>query len=129
MKNEEIDTLIGKRLSKAKESYKIAEDIYKAHPTFSVNRYYYSLYYAVSALLLSEDIETKTHKGVISEFNRLMVRSGNFSKEEGRLLTKVFQWRTKGDYDDDEDYTVEDVETIRVPVKLLLNKICGILEK
>jgi hypothetical protein len=97
--------------------------MYQEHPTFSINRYYYALYYAISAVLLLTDAQTRTHKGVITEFNKQMVKPGIFSKEDGRLLTLVFQWRTKGDYDDNQEYTVEEVETIRQPVRTLLDKL------
>lgn len=35
----------------------------------SVNRAYYSVYYAISSLLYSKEIFTKTHSGAVSKFN------------------------------------------------------------
>ncbi len=123
MTNEEKENLLLIRLEKSEESYVIAEELFNDHPTFSINRYYYSLYYAISGVLLFTDSEAKTHKGIITEFNKRLVKPGHFSKEDGKLLTKVFQWRTKGDYDDSQEYDVDDVETIRVPVRKLLDKL------
>lgn len=123
MTNEEKENLLSIRLDKSEESYKIAEELFEEHPTFAINRYSYSLYYAISGVLLSTDSVIKTHKGVITAFNKELVKSGHFDKNDGRLLTKVFQWRTKGDYDDSQEYSTEDVETIRLPVRNLLDKL------
>lgn len=123
MKQEEKIRLLKIRFDKSKESYEIAEEMSESHPSFSINRYYYSLYYAVTGVLLFTEAEAKTHKGIIVEFNKQLVKTGIFSVEDGRLLTKVFQWRTKGDYDDNQEYSTEDVETIRKPVRELLDKL------
>lgn len=123
MNREEKSRLIRIRLAKAEESYQIAEEMYADHPAFSINRYYYALYYAISAVLVFTTSESKSHKGIITAFNKELVKPGYFNKDDGRLLMKVFQWRTKSDYDDSQEYTVEDVATIRLPVGKLLIKL------
>lgn len=128
MSEEENKALRDKWLRKSVESYQIAEEIKASHPTFSVNRYYYAVYYSLLAALTVHDVYPKSHKGAISEFSRLFVVNGDFSRADSKLITQIFQWRTKGDYDSDEEYTLEEVETIRNPIADLLGRIRGRIE-
>jgi uncharacterized protein (UPF0332 family) len=41
----------------------------------SVNRAYYSIYYAISSFLSLKEIFTKTHSGAISNFNNIFVKT------------------------------------------------------
>jgi len=128
MTEEEKNKLILARIAKAEESFDTGDEISAAHPTFAVNRYYYSLFYAVSALLLYYDTPVRTHKGVITEFNKQLVKTGTFTREEGKLFAKMFQWRNRGDYDDYTEFTVEDVESIRLPVREFIDKVKETIE-
>lgn len=123
MSDEEREVLRTKWLRKSAESFKVAEELRINHPTFSVNRYYYAVYYSLLAALTIHDNYPKSHKGAISEFSRLFVADGQFSREDSKLIAKTFQWRTKGDYDNDQEYSTEEVDTIRQPVADLLSKI------
>ena len=42
---------------------------------------YYACFYATSALLLTKDIASKTHKDVITELHKCFVLEGNFDKK------------------------------------------------
>lgn len=64
----------------------------------AINRAYYALFYAVSALLLEEDRKFIKHSGVRAAFNREFVKPGRFSKAEGELYNRLFRDRQKGDY-------------------------------
>ncbi len=64
-----------------------------------VNRLYYSVFYAVNALLVSEEIHAKSHTSTKSQFSLFFVKTGKFDKKYGRLLAKLYDWRQKGDYD------------------------------
>jgi uncharacterized protein (UPF0332 family) len=44
----------------------------------SVNRAYYSVFYAALALLVTADIEPNKHSGVLAKFDELFVRQGIF---------------------------------------------------
>ena len=70
----------------------------------SVNRVYYSCYYAVSALLLVKSIETVTHKGIRQMFGLHFVQTGLVSKEDGRFFSDLYDRRQTGDYDDFINY-------------------------
>jgi uncharacterized protein len=63
----------------------------------AVNRLYYSLFYAVNALLVLNGIQTKSHSSTKSQFSLHFVKTGIFDKKYGRLLAELFDWRQKGD--------------------------------
>lgn len=69
-----------------------------------VNRLYYSCFYAVVALLLKNNIETQTHDGARTQFGLRFVKSGKIDKKYGKLFSKIFDYRQKGDYGDLYDY-------------------------
>jgi len=75
----------------------------------SVNRIYYSCYYAVSALLLKKSIETNSHKGIRQMFGLHFVQEGLVAKEDGRFFSDLYDRRQTGDYD---DYVSYDEETV-----------------
>jgi uncharacterized protein (UPF0332 family) len=69
-----------------------------------INRLYYSCFYAVIAVLLKSNIETQTHDGARSQFSLHYVKAGKVDKKYGKLFTKLFDYRQKGDYGDLYDY-------------------------
>lgn len=62
------------------------------------NRLYYSIFHAVTALLLKDNIEVKTHKGRAQQFGKYYVLTGKFSKEDGRLYNNLQKMREEADY-------------------------------
>jgi uncharacterized protein (UPF0332 family) len=61
-------------------------------------RAYYAAFYAASALLLSQDIDTNKHGGVIALFHQHFVKTGKLDKEQGKSLNWLFEIRGVGDY-------------------------------
>ena len=64
----------------------------------AANRLYYSLFHAVSALLISDHHEVGTHRGAVNKFSLYYVKEGVFTKEEGRLYSRLQRLREDGDY-------------------------------
>ena len=65
-----------------------------------INRFYYSMFYAVLALLITRQLGTSKHKGAISLFDREFVRPGDFSKQMSIWLHSAFEQRLEADYAD-----------------------------
>ena len=86
----------------------------------SINRLYYSAYYAVMALLLNSDLKPTTHNGTKSNFSEFFIKKGVFPKELGKMHSQLFTWRQKGDYDDLFDFDKDKVLPYFEPVKRLL---------
>ena len=76
----------------------------------AVNRAYFAVYHAASACLLSEGLKPKTHGGVISEFGRVFIKTGEFEKELGQILNELEEERVMADYMADPEFLVEEVE-------------------
>lgn len=91
----------------------------------AVNRLYYSLFYAVNALLVVNEILTKSHSSTKSQFSLYFVKTGKFDKKYGRLLSELFDWRQKGDYENIFDYDDSSVQPLFKPV----NEMIKLIEK
>jgi uncharacterized protein (UPF0332 family) len=81
---------------------------------FAVNRAYYALFYAVSALLLEEGRRFKRHSGVRAAFNREIVKPGRLDRKHGELYNQLFRDRQEGDYVEfarfDAEYVKEQID-------------------
>ncbi|MFO7863772.1 MAG: HEPN domain-containing protein [Salinivirgaceae bacterium] len=89
----------------------------------SVNRLYYALFYAVNALLVLNEIPTKSHSATKSQFSMHFIKTGRLDKKHGRLLSQLFDWRQKGDYENVFDYDQKVVEPLFSPVIEMIEKI------
>ena len=82
---------------------------------------YYSCFYAIIALLLENNIKAKSHQGVKRQFGINFIVTDKIDKKYGRLYSKLFDWRTKGDYGDLFDFTEKDVTPLIEPVENFIN--------
>lgn len=110
------------RIQEAKDSLKVAEHclkegLYKD----SINRSYYTAFYAIKAVLALGTIDFKRHKDVVAYFNKEYVATGIFSRELGRKLGMLKQLREKSDYDDfyiaSKEQAQEQFETAKYTVE------------
>jgi uncharacterized protein (UPF0332 family) len=111
------DDLIKYRLFRSKDTFddaKILADKKKWNST--INRLYYSSYYAVMALLLDSDLNPTTHNGAKSNFTEHFIKTQKIAKEYGKIYSQLFTWRQKGDYDDMFDFSEEKVIPYFEPV-------------
>lgn len=84
---------------KAHESQKAARrDLAAGAYALAINRAYYALFYAVSALLLEEGHRFKKHGGVRAAFNQHLIKTGRLSRKHGDLYNELFDKRLEGDY-------------------------------
>ncbi len=89
----------------------------------AVNRLYYAVFYAVNALLVFNNIETKSHSATKSKFSLHFVKTGKFDKKYGKLLAELYDWRQKGDYENIFDYDSESVKPLFEPVSEMIKLI------
>jgi uncharacterized protein (UPF0332 family) len=78
----------------------------------AVNRIYYAIFYAVGALALNRGFSTASHAQLRGWFNREFVKAGIIDVAHGKLYGLAFDRRTKGDYDDQSVFEIEEVETL-----------------
>ncbi len=109
--------LIKYRLEKGNEALADALLLIEAERwNASINRLYYACFYTVSALLLKNGIEAKTHTGVKNQFNLHYIKLGIIQANHGRLYADLFDSRQKGDYGDLYDFDNESVSSFLKPV-------------
>ena len=122
--NASREDLIKYRLLRAKDTYEDAQILADRNKWNStMNRLYYSAYYAVMALLLSSDFKPSTHNGAKSNFTEHFIKTDRIPKEYGKIYSQLFTWRQKGDYDDLFDFDEEKVIPYFEPVKKLIDLI------
>jgi uncharacterized protein (UPF0332 family) len=86
-------------LQRAETNLNAAKDLLgKEYFDIAAARAYYAAFYAASALLLSVDIDTSKHSGVIALIHQHFIKTGKLDKEQGRNLNWLFEIRGVGDY-------------------------------
>ena len=130
MNREDRKEYVKYRLEKSIETLEVAELLIENKKWNSaVNRLYYSVYYSVSALLIDQEVSTKTHSGVKTQFFLHYIKTGKIESTLGKVYSDLFDWRQKGDYGDFFDFSEEDVISILNPTKKLIEKVKGELEE
>jgi len=123
MKQEIID-LAKYRLERARDTLLDAKKSFTNGTLFStVNRIYYSMFYAVNALLITKGLSSSKHSGVLSLFNREIVKKGLIERELGKFYSDMFNNRLEGDYKDFVKFEKEDVEDWLKKAEEFVNKL------
>lgn len=89
------------RLSNANECLRDAhllaeEERYKS----LMNRSYYAIFHAMRAVLALDEIDSKKHSGIVSEFRKRYIKTGVFGADMSVIISKLLLARTNSDYDD-----------------------------
>lgn len=113
------------RIKQAEESIKEARFLLegKQSPRSVINRLYYSMFYAVLALLIYEPYSSSKHSGVLSYFNRRFIKGGVFSEDLGRSINKAFELRQRSDYREHFEMTHEQVESYIPEAETFINTV------
>ena len=116
--------LIKYRITRAKDTLEDAQILAEREKWNStINRLYYTAYYAVMALLLDSDLKPTTHNGTESNFSEHFFKTGKIEKEYGKMYSQLFTWGQKGDYDDFFDFQKGKVIPYLEPVNKLITLI------
>ena len=115
IKDEDRQSLINYRLEQAKDTVELCRFLIDSNKlVVAVNRIYYGLYYAVTALAIKHRFETSKHLQLIGWFNKEFIASQKLDKKNGKILRIAYQNRTKGDYDAFVQFDTEEVESIHL---------------
>ncbi|MBM4033184.1 MAG: HEPN domain-containing protein [Planctomycetes bacterium] len=96
---------------RATRALTVAErDLTSGDPDFAAARSYYAVFYAASALLLSDDRRFRRHSGVIASFHRYYVKEGRVPREAGRTLIRLHDLRDLADYGGSQHVTMADAQ-------------------
>lgn len=118
------------RIQEAKDTLKVARNclndgFYKD----SINRSYYSVFYAIKSVLALGTVDFKRHKDVVAYFNKEYVATEKFSRELGRKIAVLKQVRETSDYDDFFIASKEKAEEQINTAELVLQEVKKYLEK
>lgn len=101
-------------VQKANKKVGVAEKLLKSGDyEDAVSRAYYAVFHATQALLLTEGERAETHKGIVTLFGLLFVKTGKFSKHIGKYLANLKDDRESGDY---EVFSYIDKETAETAI-------------
>jgi len=107
--------LIKGYLEKAERKLKVAEKLLRSDDyEDAVSRAYYAVFHAAQGLLLTEGERAETHKGVVTLFGLLFVKTGKFKKDLGKYLANLKDERESGDY---EVFSYIDRETAETAIE------------
>ena len=121
-------SIIAYRIERAEATMVEAEDNAKLkHWNLAANRLYYSVFHMTSALLLDKGIHFKSHAGAIRALGLHFVTKGLMTSEDGRLVSRLQNMRSSGDYDDLFDWSEEDVAPMFEQTKTLISKIKNLI--
>jgi len=113
------EDLIRYKLERSGETLEEAKVMLQtSHLYGAANRIYYACFYAVSALLLSRNLSSAKHSGVLSLFNKNFVKTRLISVELGRFYSRLFDSRLESDYADlvaiDREEVQDDIKTAEI---------------
>lgn len=130
LKDDERKDLVNYRIEKAYKVFAEAKDNARlGHWNLTGNRLYYSVFHMCQALLLNEGEMSRTHSGMIHKMGMLMIRTGRLDKSYGRLISRLYELRQSGDYDDKFDATEDEVMPYFEQVESLLQEIKSLIER
>lgn len=112
------------RLERAKEEYETANLLFRENKLLAANnRAYYSIFYAIRAILAMEKIDFKRHKDVLAYFNKNYVKTEIFPRQMGRRIIMVSKVREDSDYDEkyepSSEATYLQIETCKELIELV----------
>ena len=128
--NEEMRTLIRYRMERAQESLDEASLLFESgYMNTAVNRLYYACFYAVSSLLLTQNLSSSKHSGVRAMFHQRLVRTGRISTELGKFYDILYNNRQKGDYADLVRFERDDIQPWFERTRDFLSEVNKLIEK
>jgi uncharacterized protein (UPF0332 family) len=123
------ESLVNYRLSQATGTIELAVFLISSDKlSVAVNRIYYGMYYALTALSLKYKFETSKHGQLIGWFNKEFVSAGKVDIRYGKIIRNAYQNRTKGDYDAFVVFTKEEVEAMLTEMIEFIDEIKSLLK-
>lgn len=124
------EDLIRYKLSRAEETLEEARVMLQTnHPYGAANRIYYACFYAVTALLLTRNLSSSKHSGVIALFNRHFVKPGLIPVDMGKFYSRTFDNRTESDYADLVEIEKQDTREELAHAEEFISAIIALINK
>ena len=102
---------IKKYLKNSEERIESAEILMNAGKyNDAISRVYYAFFDAATAALLSKNLTTKTHQGLIIIFTENFIKSGKITSNAGKWLSRAKEAREEADYEIYKKFNRETIE-------------------
>ena len=95
----------------------------KGYWNAAANRLYYSVFHAVSALLIHDGIRIKSHKGAGVMLNQHYIQTNKISPELGKLYRRLELMREESDYNCFYNTSPEELKKELEPARELIDTI------
>jgi len=129
LSEEEEEQIIKLRLARAEEALSDASMLLaRGSLPGTMNRCYYAVFHAASALAIRDGRTFRRHGGLISYLNQQYVKTGRLPKDAGRIFQKTFENRCEADYDDVIRFGPDDVSELLEKAHELVARLKSLLE-
>ena len=129
LSDEEREQLVAMRLARADSALADASTLADRGSCHgAINRCYYTMFHAASALAIQNDCSFHKHRAVISWFNREYVKSGRFPRELGKVLQHAFNRRCDADYSDAATFTATEVAVLLEQARRFVTGVKSLLQ-
>ncbi len=123
-------SLIEHRMAKAGETVRQVEFLIQNNMMgIAVNRIYYGMFYALSALGLKYQFVTSKHGQLIGWFNKNFVKNKLVNLKFGRFIRDAFDSRSAGDYDDYIEFTTDEVMALFQEMKEFIHEMDKLINR
>lgn len=127
---QELWKIAGHRLNRARSTFQ--EGVALMEKRFfagAVNRFYYASFYATRALLVTKELDSSKHSGVIALFHEHFVRTNLVDPEKAKVLSRSFEQRQDSDYEDFVSATAGDAQLLKQQVMEFINECEKVLKR
>lgn len=120
----ERSIIVSRELEKAQKTYNdVLYCVDKEMWETAANRLYYALFHAMSALLINDGYQVKSHRGILAMFGEHYIKTDIFAKKDGSLLSDLVIMRDNADYNCFFEADEEKLSPYIEPTRLLIEKI------
>ena len=121
---EKRDTVVSLEIAKAFTTQEEVDLLVeKGYWNAAANRLYYSVFHAVSALLIHDGIRIKSHKGAGVMLNQHYIQTNKISPELGKLYRRLELMREESDYNCFYNTSPEELKKELEPARELIKTI------
>jgi uncharacterized protein (UPF0332 family) len=120
--------LVRYRMERALETLQEARLMLESgHLHGAANRIYYACFYATVALLLTRDLSSPKHSGVMALFNKYFIKEDIVPVDMGKFYSRVFDHRLESDYGEIVELDRDDMKADLEKAKEFITRIKSLL--